>query len=147
MKLLTRLPRAETAYSHYVVDVEPDTPKEALSTDAYWQHVADMLRAGDMVEIRSTDSSYYMRWWLVGREKTGNGEWRMKWRQIEAVMFDGPAKVGDRTEQNVFVQWKVGRRHFEVLRREGSVNTVLADGFAKKDEAEAWMENYLTEAG
>lgn len=131
---------AEFAYARYSVELPVGWSLDDVLDPDVWAHVAHKLdrnkstnepaRTGAIIEIRTEDHAFYAELYVRAvREKA---------LDVQLVSYHvlGPKVIAsnDRFE----TRWNVGRRGFDIVRL--SDKAVVAQGFPKKEDATAWIE-------
>ena len=128
-----RFALAEYKFNEWSVVLEFGTQLDDVFQPDFWAHVAKDLKQGDIVHVRSEDSSVYARLYVRASDRL----WA-KMGKIEVVQFDAPQTQPD--EDGLQVKWIVGKRCFAVVRK--ADNQVIQGGFQIKEDAVAWMQNH-----
>lgn len=130
---LTAVDHCRIIYDHIVED---GTTLKDILAPAYWQHVAQKLKAWDRIEVRWPDGTRYVE--LMVRA-TGRVEAYVQ------VMHD--IALGDEVEEIVDeaspfeVKWKGPKYKFAVVRRTDG-ETVKAE-FQTKGHAAKWIAGHM----
>lgn len=126
--------RSEHVGNSYACNVPKDFDFAKILEPSYWVHVAEMLRVWDRIEIRPDDDVYIAELIVVevGREMTDHGPGRY----FAKVALRAKDSLKGVAYKDLKVEWSGPGSKYRVL--DGA--NILKTGFAKKKEAEAWVE-------
>ena len=109
----------------HVVTVRAGVPFSAVRDNpATWAHIASRLADGDIIHVRTKDSAYYARLYVLTVHKQA-----AKVHVLEYTQFPKPAITGP---NEYVVEWG-GRHKWRILRT--SDRTVMEFGFGSEAEA------------
>ncbi len=129
--IASRWSEAQFVQARHSVRPEAGTAYEDLFNPAYFAHIAAKLRAGDIVEARPAEGSYYAELyvWAVGPG----------WAQVsELTKIQRPAGVADASANKGFaVDFVEGTSKHRIIRL--SDRQVMAKGFDTPEAAREWL--------
>lgn len=156
------LARMEHARSTHTLTPAPNLGWEDVLTNDYWEHVAERLKVGDIVEFFPEGAAWHMRLWLISRTLSPTGYPTLKWRILSLQVFDQadapstpgrtPAPARQKAEidparaDQLVVEHAGSGQGFRILDTGVSgAPAVLVAGCATKQEAEKEKQRILRE--
>jgi hypothetical protein len=109
---------------------EEGTSYETVLSDSYWAHRAREFRAGDLIEVLPDEMHYF----AVLLVRASGANWV---RVVEVLKTELKPAAVPRRQSEFSVAWRGPHRKFAIVR--ASDGTIVKDGFALEDEAEAAM--------
>ena len=131
-----RVKGAEYVRNIYSATPEFGTTYEDIQRPDYWKHITT-LRPGDRIEIVSEDSSWFAELFVLS-----NGKGWVKVFPLRHVMLSESEQVAGTATHAL--EWRGPKRKWSVERT--SDKEVIKDGFATKEEANAWLSQFQDEA-
>jgi hypothetical protein len=127
--LPARFSLATHVVNEWSVVAEAGTTFEQIKDDpAYWAHVANKLRAADIIHVRSDDSAYYARLYVRSVEKMAANVIVLEFHDFSNLV-EMPASI----DAEYRVEWAGPHHKFRVVRLKD--NMAVQTGFLTKEAA------------
>jgi hypothetical protein len=120
----------------YTVTAPVGTTREAVLMPAFWTHVAKRMVAMSEIRIMPLDGAWYGIYLVLYADAIQAKLVELSFHDLGGVAVDAGGEF--------YVKWGSPAVKFRVLRT--SDDSVLKDGFDKKEQAERWMVDNLKRA-
>lgn len=125
--------QAEHLRNIWCVQSERHVTVEQFLDETYWAHVAQMLRAGDRIEIMPEDNSFFAELMVLA-----TGRLHAQVEMMRYVEFDQPSpQASDDSEYTI--DWAGSISKYRVLRNDD----VLSKGYETKKAAHRWLDGHI----
>lgn len=131
---VTRWQIGEFMNTRHSVAPASGTPFEDLLRPEFWANIT-RLRAGDIIEVRPEDQSYYAELYVLRRDRTSATVAVVR-EPVKLVAAYKPLPG----ETSFKVEFAGSHGQWRVLRL--SDNTMIRDRFGSEGEARAWLVQY-----
>jgi len=134
---------AEHISTVYATTSEYGVTKEDILTPSYWAHVAQKLRARDVIRVLAEDGSFYMELLVTAADKT--------WAKVVALNYIDFNKSGKLTDEQVATVGNdydvrfVPTKKWCVIRK--SDRAMVVESLHSKDDAKNWLSIHLKAQG
>ena len=134
---MTRFHEAAQERNVWRICPELGTPESRLMEPDFWSHVSMKLRPGDKIEAFAEDGTWYAEYLVMGCDRL--------WAKVHRTLHEKltTADVSETQAQTHSVEWKGPQRKFAIIRKED--NEIVRDGFQVKDDAIAYLKDYLVQ--
>lgn len=130
----SRMKLAEQERQDWIANAEYGVTLDDILKPEYWSHMAQLMTAGDHIEIRAEDMAWVAEVYVyqVGR----NWAKVVLWKHLQLT-----EDLEEPKELAAFkVMWRGPQHKFAVIRL--SDNTPIREEFVSKEEATAWMHEH-----
>lgn len=129
--IIARWSEAQFIQARHAIRPEVNTPFLHLLDPAYYANIAPKLNAGDILEVRPAEGSYYAELYVWGKGPN--------WAQVSLLRrIDRPADAALPSANKAFsIEFVEGPFKHRVIRN--SDRAVVAHGFDSPDAANAWL--------
>jgi hypothetical protein len=132
--------QTEFVNTSWSITAPPKTTREDVLEDAFYSNVAAKLSPYDRILLTTEDGAFYMELLVTQVGRT--------WAKVRVLKELNLAEDDLDQEVDMFegfkVEWKGPQRKFSVLRKMD--NQYMQDGFDRKEDAYAWLTDYLKAA-
>ncbi len=129
-----RMKSAEYFRNDWVVNAEEGTTLEDIQRNEYWAHVAPQMAQFDHVDVRLETGD-----WVAQLLVVDVGRNWVKVHLMHHFDLTRTAKLATPADR-YRIEWKGPQHKHSVIRN--SDNEKVQDGFARKEEAQAWLRNH-----
>lgn len=134
---------AEHVSMTYAVTSDYGVTKEDILTPSYWAHVAQKLRARDIIRVLAEDGAFYAELLVTAADKT--------WAKVVITNFIDFNTEGKLTSEQVELVGKdyevrfVPTKKWCVIRK--SDRAMVVESLHSKDDANSWLSIHLKAQG
>jgi hypothetical protein len=129
--IVARWSEAQFKQARHAIAPEAGTPYSDLLSPAYYAHIAPKVNAGDVIEVRPADGSYYAEIYVWAKGAN--------WLQVsELTKIAPPKSVALPSVNKAFsIEFVEGAAKHRVIRN--SDRAMVAQNFDTVDAANAWL--------
>lgn len=135
----SRFKLADYKRNEFRVSPEHGTTLEDIQKPEFWSHVAAHLAPFDTIEVIPEDGSFYAELLVITSGKQFATVKLL--RQVDLGAQPAKEKPAAQIHPDYKVEWKGPTAKFCVIRSDGEK---MAEGLANKDEATAWLQDFLS---
>jgi hypothetical protein len=127
-----RVSLAEQVQNRYAAVIESGRKYEDVFEPAFWAHVAERLKVGDVIEVRNDEQTYFAMLYVRDCDRL--------WARVdEIVKRDFEQSKSENTIEGISVEHKGPHLKFCVYRN--TDRAMLQSGFATRVDALTWAVN------